>query len=274
MMGFYVELKVSTKKTTICVVDETGEGVWAGPSRTDPDVIGAFLKRRARGGVKVGIETGPLTVWLWHALNERGVPIACVHARHAAAALKLQMNKTDRNDTLGLARIVRRQWYRPVAVRSIETQRLSALLIAQNKLVGMRTALIDKIRGLSRTFGILIGPGKGGTFVRRVRAQLPDDPILTALFETLLMLVGTLQERNFETAKQLARVARQTKICQLLMTAPSVRSIAAISFVTTFEDPRRFRRSQDVGACLGLTPRWHQSGDVDINGRISKCGIV
>ncbi|MEO1458696.1 MAG: transposase, partial [Pseudomonadota bacterium] len=33
-----------------------------------------------------------------------------------------------------------------------------------------------------------------------------------------------------------------------------------------------FRRSRDVGAFLGLTPRRHQSGEMDWSGRISKCG--
>jgi transposase len=271
-MTCYVGLDVSMKETAICVVDEAGERVWAGTSRTDPEVIATVLKRRAPGAVKVGIETGPLTVWLWHALNERGLPIVCLHARHAAAALKLQMNKTDRNDALGLARLVRSGWYRPVAVRSIETHRLRALLITRDQLVGMRTALINKIRGLAKTFGILIGPGKGGTFARQVRAQLPDDPILSSLFETLLTILGTIQERSHGIAKQLARIGRQNKICRLLMTTPGVGPITAISFVTTIEDPHRFRRSQDVGAYLGLTPRQYQSGDVDINGRISKCG--
>ena len=118
-MSCYVGLDVSTKETAICVVDDAGDRVWAGTSRTDPNVIAAVLERRAPGVVKVGIETGPLTVWLWHALNERGVPIICLHARHAAAALKLQMNKTDRNDALGLANLVRSGWYRPVSVRSM-----------------------------------------------------------------------------------------------------------------------------------------------------------
>lgn len=57
-----------------------------------------------------------------------------------------------------------------------------------------------------------------------------------------------------------------------MMTTPGEGPITAISFVTTIEDPHRFRRSQDVGAYLGLTPRRYQSGEVDINGRISKCG--
>jgi transposase len=165
------------------------------------------------------------------------------------------MVKTDQNDALGLARLVRSGWYRPAAVRSIETHRLRALLITRDQLVGMRTALINNIRGLAKSFGILIGLGKGGTFARQVRAQLPDDPILNSLFETLLTILSTIQDRSHEIAKQLARVARQNRICRLMMTTPGVGPITAISFVTTIEDPRRFRRSQDVGAYLGLTPR-------------------
>ena len=153
-----------------------------------------------------------------------------------------------------------------------ETHRLRALLITRDQLVGMRTALINKIRGLAKTFGILIGPGKGRTFVRHVRTQLPDDPILNSLFETLLALLGTIQERSHEIAKQLARVGRQNKVRRLMMTVPGVGPITAISFVTTIEAPHRFRRSQDVGAYLGLTQRRYQSGEVDISGRISKCG--
>ncbi|MEG3178978.1 transposase, partial [Sphingomonas sp. RB3P16] len=161
-MTCYVGLDVSMKETAICVVDEAGTRIWEGKSRTDPDAIAAVLMRRAAGALKIGIETGPMTVWLWHAFTALELPIVCLDARHAAAALKLQMNKTDRNDAFGLARLVRSGWYRPVAVRSMETHRLRALLITRDQLVGMSTALINKIRGLAKTFGILIGPGKGG----------------------------------------------------------------------------------------------------------------
>src|SRR5438067_20339 len=36
--------------------------------------------------------------------------------------------------------------------------------------------------------------------------------------------------------------------------------------------PDRFRRSRDVGAHLGLTPKRHQSGETDVQGGISRCG--
>ncbi|WP_254695686.1 transposase [Leisingera sp. NJS204] len=46
----------------------------------------------------------------------------------------------------------------------------------------------------------------------------------------------------------------------------------ALSFFATLDNAGRFQRSRDVGAFLGLTPRRHQSGDMDWPGRISKCG--
>ncbi|MEC3947762.1 hypothetical protein [Sphingobium sp. HWE2-09] len=64
----------------------------------------------------------------------------------------------------------------------------------------MSTALINKICGLANTFGILVGPGKGGTFERQVRAILPD-PVVAALFESLLAMPGTLRERQHAIAK-------------------------------------------------------------------------
>lgn len=152
-MNCSVGLEVSMKETAVCFIDESGERAWAGKARTDPDVIAAVLSQRAPGAIKIGIETGLLKVWLWHALAARGLPIVCLHARHAAAALRLQTNKTDRNDAFGLARLVRSGWYRPSAARSIETRRVRALLITRDQLVGMSTALINKIRGLVKTFG-------------------------------------------------------------------------------------------------------------------------
>lgn len=155
----------------------------------------------------------------------------CLHAKHAAAALKLQMNKTDRNDTFGLARLVSSGWCRPVGILSMETYRLRVLLIARNQLVGMSTAIINKMSGLAKIFDILVGAGKGGTFERQVRATLPDDLIIAALFESLLAMLGTLREQQLAIAKQLKRVARQSGACRLMMAMPGVGPLTAVSFM-------------------------------------------
>ena len=48
--------------------------------------------------------------------------------------------------------------------------------------------------------------------------------------------------------------------------------VTALTFRATIDEPHRFRRSRSVGAYLGLTPRRHQSGEIDRIGRISKVG--
>jgi len=41
-----------------------------------------------------------MTPWLVHELRGRGLDVVCLDARHASAALKMQMNKTDQNDAV------------------------------------------------------------------------------------------------------------------------------------------------------------------------------
>src|ERR1035437_2075455 len=48
---------------------------------------------------------------------------------------------------------------------------------------------------------------------------------------------------------------------KLLQQVPGVGPIISLTFVLTIDDPKRFTRSREVGAYLGLTPRQHQSGE-------------
>ncbi len=107
-MELYVGLDVSLKETSICVVDGKGEIVSEGTVISEPSAIAAFIEEKAIGAKRIGLETGPTTTWLWHELRALGLPVICIDARHAKAALSLRINKSDRNDAYGLARIAGR----------------------------------------------------------------------------------------------------------------------------------------------------------------------
>lgn len=98
----------------------------------------------------------------WHALRQLNVPVVCIHARHAKAALMMQLNNTDQNDAYGLAQMVRCGWYREVEVKSRESHRVRLLLTARNRFVSLSVTLYNQIRGLIKTFGVVLPPGKGG----------------------------------------------------------------------------------------------------------------
>jgi hypothetical protein len=93
-MEQYVGLDVSLKMTAICIVDRTGKIVREGMVASDPDEVATFVTLHAPHVVRIGLETGATSTWLWTELSRRGLPIICIDARHAKAALNMQINKS------------------------------------------------------------------------------------------------------------------------------------------------------------------------------------
>lgn len=108
------------KDTSISVRRE-GKRVWRGKCASDLEAIARMVRKHTRDPERVIFETGPLSVWFYHALQAGGLPAICVDARHAKAALDMGANKTDANDANdadGLARLAEVGFYRAVRVNT------------------------------------------------------------------------------------------------------------------------------------------------------------
>ncbi len=268
----FVGLDVSQKLTAVCVVDEAGRRVWRGQCATDPEHIERMVRGHAGDDARVGLETGSMTPWLVHELRDQALDVTCLDARHARAALKMQINKTGQNDAEGLAQIMRAGWYRSVHVKSLDAHRARALLGARAQLVGMTTRLSNHIRGVLKTFGMLPGAMRGLPFDRRVEALLVDRDDLAPIVQPMLVAWRQPREQIAAFDKAVRALAKESPTCRLLMSVPGIGVLSVLAYVSTVEDPGRFTRSRSVGAHMGLTPRQYQSGDVDRSGRISRCG--
>ena len=270
-MTHYVGLDVSQKLTTICVVDDSGRRLWRGQCPSDPEQIERNVRQHGGDNARIGIETGPMTPWLVHELRGRGLAVTCLDARHARAALKMQINKTDQNDAEGLAQIMRTGWYRSVHVKSFDSHRARALLGARAQLVGMTTRLSNHIRGVLKTFGILPGAGRGLPFDRRVETLLADRAEVAPIVRPMLAAWRQLRQQTATFDKAVRVLVKSNPTCRHLMGVPGIGVLSVLAYVSMVEDPARFRRSRSVGAHLGLTPKQYQSGEIDRSGRISKC---
>lgn len=274
-MDVYIGFDISLQTTHACVVDQDGKTVREGIAGSEVPALSTWLSThgtewRIR---RIVFETGQLSTHIYHGLKEAGFPVICIDARHANGTLKAQRIKTDRNDARGLAQIARTGWFKAVHVKSDECQGLRTLVAGRKQLVNVRLAIENHIRGTLKTFGIKLGLVTRAGFSDKVRDTIAGESALVQ--NTMLALLTVrdnmlIQEIAFD--KQCQRIARQDTVCRRLMTVPDVGVLTALAFRAEIDDPSRFRRSRDVGVHLGLTPRKYASGEVDRNGRISKCG--
>ncbi len=271
-MKYFAGLDVSDKETWVCIVDHDGAIIKEGPVPTEPQAIAAFLQATGLKLERVGFEAGPLSPWLYHELVAADVPVTCLETRHAKAALKAQNMKTDRNDARGLAQIVRTGWYKAVHIKSPQSQKLRVLLTNRRCLVDKRLDLENHIRGTLKVFGFKLNKVTTVTFESQVRGLLTADAELQTCMDPLLHVREQFLKQFQILDKAIRRVVKEDAVCQRLMTVPGVGPLTALLFRTTIDSPARFAKSRDVGVHLGLTPRKYASGEVNYDGRITKCG--
>src|SRR6202162_5912138 len=262
-MQYYVGLDVSLKQTSICVVDQTGAVVREGVVDSDPEAIAAFVRLHAPGTVRIGIETGPTVTWLWTELKRLNLPVICIDARHAKAVLKMQINKSDRNDAAGIARIMQTGWFKEVRVKDLDSHSVRALLASRALLVKIKRDLENHVRGLLKNLGLIIGRAKFNVFAVRAEELIENRPELIAAVRPLLVARKAIEQQVGDLDRKVLTLARRDMQVRSFMTVPGVGPITALCFKATIDDPTRFKRSRSVGAYIGLTTRRHASGEID-----------
>lgn len=215
-MKHYVGLDVSQKETSICIVDETGRPIHQGRVKSDPGVLAAVIAKKAPNAERVGLETGAMSSWLWHELKRTGLPVVCIDARHAHAALSVRMNKSDENDARGLAELVRVGWYREVAVKSEESQTARSILVCRSRLVRVRRDLENQMRSMLKECGLLFPRAAGRQFQRRVNDSSPMDmlsaPFFARCYPCTNRLAANWKRSTESSATSRARMKRRSDL--------------------------------------------------------------
>lgn len=194
------------------------------------------------------MEAFSFSAWLFTAVAEKGLPVICIETRRAKAAMNAMVNRTSRNDAKGFAQMMRTGWFAAVVVKSESAQTLRALLVGRKAMLGKVLDMENMIRGLLRPFGFKLGEISVGRFDARVRDLLAGK-------KELEVIVAPLLDARSAMRQQLAKLHR-----------------VALTFRAAVDDAARFKKSTNVGARFGLTPRRCQSGQTDRIGSISKCG--
>jgi transposase len=230
-MEQYAGVDVSLESASVCVVDATGRVVRETKIASEPEALIGWFHRLGADKVRIGLEAGPLSQWLYAALQKAGLAVELLETRHVRDAFKAMPVKTDRKDARGIAQLMRLGWFRSVHCKSLPAQETRALLTARKLIQGKRHDLEMSLRGILRGFGLKVGAASSGSFEGRVRDLVAGHPTLLAVSEALLAARAALGEQLSRLERRLRLLARDDRRVRQLMLAPGVGAIVALTFV-------------------------------------------
>jgi transposase len=155
--------------------------------------------------------------------------------------------------------------------RSAQAQADLTVIRARAGLVRARTALVNTVRSLAKSYGERLR----GCNVRNMDPEKAEglSPELQAALGPLLATIASLSEGIGEYNERIEALAEESypAVAQLKQ-VKGVGTLIALTFLLTLDDPHRFRKSRDAGCYLGLQPGRRNSGQSEPQMHISKEG--
>jgi len=159
--------------------------------------------------------------------------------------------KTDRRDAQVLSEASCRMDLPSVHLPSAWSREAKTLCGMRDGLVTARTKLINTVRGWLRTQLANKRPSRYA-LTKALRAESGDR--LPVYVERQLVVIDQLSEQIKEADEAVAKLADQSEICRLLMTAPGVGPKTAVRYAATLDDAARFPNAAQARSYLGVTP--------------------
>jgi len=268
---YTIGLDLSDKSIEVCVINAVGDIV-AGETIGNDRKSLSHLSERYPGALVV-MEAGTHSAWISRHMKKLN------HKVYVGNLRKLRLiydsnNKSDERDAEILARLGRfdpKMLY-PILHNSEECQRSLAKMKCRDALVNNRTSMINTVRGLLKSFGVILpGSWSAESFPRKAREHLEelDLKLVLQLLDSIESVSGQIKLLDKEVERMIEQEYPEAK---RLLEIPGVGPITALSFILILENPDRFSSGRDVGPFLGLTPKRDQSGERDKQLRISKAG--
>lgn len=265
-----VGVDLGDKWSNYCIVGLDGETLVEGELQTSQQGFSEFFG--ALSPARVVMEVGTHSAWVRDAVAGCGHEVVVANPRQMEGPKK-RKRKNDRIDAHKLARVGRMdpQSLFPIQHRSVEVRRDLLALRARGALVAVRTELINATRGLVKSMGARLPKCSTQTFPNKVELELPAE--VREMLLPLVEIVKSVNESIRSYDERIEEIATnkypQTK---LLRQVKGVGPVTSLAFVLTLENPKRFSRSRDVGAYIGLVPKQEDSGDRQPQLRITKMG--
>jgi transposase len=180
--------------------------------------------------------------------------------------------KTDERDAQALSAASCRVELQSVHIPSSRARELKQMMGARDALVHARTLLCNHVKGQLRSqlLRVRATPPKLPEAVRKLLLEKRQG--MPMHLERVLKSVEVLTAQILEATKEVSRIAKGDPVCCRLMTVPGVGPITSLRFLSTVDDPTRFKKTHQLESYLGLTPGEDSSSSRQRRTGITKAG--
>jgi len=222
----------------------------------------------------IGMEACSGSHHIGRQLEALGHDVRLIPAQYVKPFLK--GHKNDYRDAEAIAEAVQRPTMTFVTIKTPAQMDLLALHRVRSRLVGLRTGVINQIRGFLIERGITVRQRPAP--LRKALSDMLNSTSPT-LSPRMVRLIADLSEdwrrlddRIAIVSAEIEALVEEDGACQRLMTVPGIGPIISSAVVAAIGDGAGFKQGRDFGAWLGLVPRQESTGDRTILGKISKRG--
>jgi transposase len=268
----YVGIDVHKRSLQVCVLDESGNRTMDRKLDNDRESLTRFFDQFELPALKVALESTYNWGMIYDLLSGKGIDVHICHAREARL-IGMSRVKTDRNDALRLALLLRGDLLPEAYVPSIDCRELRELVRSRASLRRTGTRIKNRIHAILASNWIKHGYsdlfGKGGRqFLRDLEISESRKIVITSDLD----LLESVESQISVLDQEIKRRAHLDLRAMLLTTIPGVAEFTALLILSEIGEISRFHRPEGLVSYAGLHPSEDSSGETVRRGRITKEG--
>jgi len=281
-MGNILAIDLGKFNSAVCIFDRSSLKSKFKTIRTRKQIMHDLFVEY-QGQIEIVLfETGSQMGWVADILWALKIPFKVANTNHSAWKWKNNPNKSDRKDAQRLAMMYNTGFFPTVHVPKRAVRQKRSLINYRDDLVKRITKVKNSIRAILGREDIHLPVGKKGWTIKALNPirelaipvkEIADlEQIWKGHLHCEFKLLDDLTVQLKKLESKLDLLGRVDEKIKRLRTIPGVGPRLSEAVSAIIDDPHRFKNGRHVSSYLGMVPRRWQSGQVDITGRISKCG--
>jgi transposase len=264
----HIGVDLHTNSITVCFLEEGKEERFATYALSELEKFQLELTTTD----KVAVEATGNSNYFYDRIVAQVAEVAVV-APGQFDVIRRSVNKTDKNDARALAFFLSKGMLPRARVKEKAHREVASLVETRDRLVKLRTVLLNKIHGLLNAQGIKIKKESLGS-AKGLQGALNHELEAVAQIE-IEIIVEHIEQLNKSILRIEGVLAEQTRKLEGYENIISIKGIgekSAAVLLSVIGNVNEFANENKLAAYFGLVPRVSNSNETERTGRITKRG--